>query len=103
MAALTPAQVAVRDQGHALVRDLAATGLPVLLIDLAQGETCCWCNCPAAAADSFVCGGCTAPADAVLRISPPPEVGDVYPVCRAHRDDALAVIELLMASLAVPG
>lgn len=100
MTALNAAEVAVHDQALAWVRDLSATGTPVLFIDIAQGETCCWCSCPDLAADNHICSGCTAPADAVLRIYPEPEIGDHWPVCRAHRDDAMRVAQVFIAATA---
>lgn len=102
MSGLTPAQVAVRDQALAHVRDISST-MPVLFIDLAQGETCCWCDCPTNAPDHVECSGCTEPADAVLRIVPAPEQRDHWPVCKAHRDDAFRIAQIFTASLAVPG
>jgi hypothetical protein len=97
---LSPADAAAHDQALAWVRDLAATGMPVLFIDIAQGQTCCWCSCPNVADDNHICAGCPAPADAVLRVYPEPEIGDHWPVCRAHRDDALRVAEIFIASTA---
>lgn len=97
------ALVAARDQALAWTRDLAATGMPVLLLDLPRaGEKCCWCNCPHSAPERETCQGCTAQADVVLRIYPEPEPGDNWPVCQAHREDALTVAQVFMASRAVP-
>jgi hypothetical protein len=94
------AAVALYDQALAWVRNLTATGAPVLFIDLASGETCCWCNCPDDAADSDVCDGCTEPAAAVLRTYRHYEPADVWPVCRAHRDDAVTVVEFFLVTTA---
>jgi hypothetical protein len=96
--------VAARDQARAWVRDMASAGEPVLLVDVAQGEPCGWCGCPADAPESEECRGCSATADAVLRIypAPPPELGDAWPVCTTHGPDALAVLQIYMASAAAP-
>jgi hypothetical protein len=100
MTALTAVQVAARDQAEALVRDLAATGEPVLFADFATGETCVWCDCSITAPDSNACGGCTALADTVLRLHRQGEDVDVWPVCRAHLDDARRVIAIYVAATA---
>ncbi|WP_329177852.1 hypothetical protein [Streptomyces sp. NBC_01477] len=94
MTSLSTTLVAARDQAQALVRDLAATGQPVLFADFPTGETCCWCNCPAAAPDTVACGGCTRPAETVLRLYREGAETDIWPVCAGHLDDARHLIAI---------
>lgn len=97
MTGLSVAQVAARDQAQALVRDLSAGGTTVIFADYPAGQTCCWCNCPATAPDTDPCGGCTAPAEAVLRVYSQPEDSGAWPVCGAHYDDCMHALQLLLA------
>lgn len=101
MTALTAAQVAAQDQARALARDLAIT-TPVIFADYATGQTCIWCDCSTTAPDIDQCRGCTTAAVTVLRVYPEAEPGECWPVCPAHRDDALRVISVYLASTAAP-
>lgn len=97
------AEIAAQDQAQALVRELAAGGMPVMFIaDPNAPTSCVWCDCPDDAGPDHVHAGCTEQAEVELSISPPPPGRNSWPVCRGHYADAFRVVQLLLIS-AMPG
>lgn len=100
---LTPRETARRDQvmAHARDRDTEPGVLVVVVEDVAPGEQCSWCDCPARPGlweHDPTCVGCRRQARYGVQIG----YGSTpLPVCRPHFGDVPRTIRALLGDLPV--
>lgn len=94
----TPRETFLSDQALAMARDIAADGRTIpIVLDPAHGQPCTWCDCPDGP-DSphnnpgYRCGGCTTPADIIVRVFVTADRRTDYPACDRHHAEIIAAV-----------
>lgn len=98
----TPLETALTDQALAHARDLAADGMPTVVILPLDGGACDWCGCTVTAANhgTQFCAGCPNEAAIVLVVysaAAGQRERDIQ-LCPGHKDDAMQFLTAVIAA-----